>query len=205
MATKLAQLQWHQEHHLAVQNQTKLTQFMFMRQSHSILTLASSSLALLRARLRAPSIPPSHMQSNMPSHTQSNMPSLAISVPSDSPLPPEAESESENRSDAEAEEEEEDMVEFLDNNESQQQLRVVKEIHSWPELRERIKADQQRVAHKDITLTKINQLMILHNFVTLQIKGLGHMATSKEIIWQWHDGKDTHLACQIWMLTCYYQ
>jgi hypothetical protein len=62
------------------------------------------------------------------------------------------------------------------------------------------------MAHrKNTTLTGINQLMILQNFVTLRIKGFGHMATCKEIALQWHDGKGTHFARQIWMLTRHYQ
>jgi len=46
--------------------------------------------------------------------------------------------------------------------------------------------------------------MILQNFATLQIKGLGCMATSEEIVWQWHDGKGVHFARQVRMLACHY-
>jgi hypothetical protein len=96
-------------------------------------------------------------------------------------------------------------VEFLDDKEADQELRVKEEIRGWPELREQITADQKTAHRQNMTLTGINQLMILQNFATLQIKGLGRMATSEEIACQWHDGKGIHFACQIRMLARHYQ
>lgn len=56
-----------------------------------------------------------------------------------------------------------------------------------------------------MTLTQINQLMILRNFATLRIKGLGHMAVSEQIAQQWHEGWGIHFAHQIWGLARLYQ
>jgi hypothetical protein len=38
----------------------------------------------------------------------------------------------------------------------------------------------------------MNQLTILRNFATLHIKGLQHMATSEEIVQQWHNCVGIH-------------
>ena len=39
----------------------------------------------------------------------------------------------------------------------------------------------------------------------LQIKGSGQMAASKEIAWQWYEGKGTHFARQVQVLVRHYQ
>jgi hypothetical protein len=56
-----------------------------------------------------------------------------------------------------------------------------------------------------VKLTQINQLIILHNFATLLIKGNKCIAASKQIADQWHEGVGTHFACQIWALAHHYQ
>jgi hypothetical protein len=120
----------------------------------------------------------------------------------------EAEGECESESEGEAgnsEEEEEDAVQFLDEGEFQQGLSAKEEAHGWPELREQIKADLKEAQKKEMTLTKINQFMILHNFAMLQIKGLERMAASEEIMQQWHESKGIYFARWIWMLACHYQ
>lgn len=50
--------------------------------------------------------------------------------------------------------------------------------------------------------------MILCNFATLHLKGLGHIKASKEIAWQWHqelEGSSIYFACQLWALAHHYQ
>jgi hypothetical protein len=141
---------------------------------------------------------------------QSNEPSLEppLSVPCNSPSLHEAEGERESKSEGEAgnlEEEEEDAVQFLDEGESQQGLSAKEEAHGWPELQEQIKADLKEAQKKETTLTKINQFMILRNFAMLWIKGLGHMAASEEIVWQWHESEGIHFTRWIWMLARHYQ
>ena len=54
-------------------------------------------------------------------------------------------------------------------------------------------------------LTQINQLIILRNFATLRIKGLGRMAASEQIAQQWHEGRGIHFARQIRALAHHYQ
>jgi hypothetical protein len=61
------------------------------------------------------------------------------------------------------------------------------------------------LSKQNMTPTGINQLMILQNFAMLQIKGLRHMAASKDIAQQWHDGKGIHFAHQIQIITQHYQ
>jgi hypothetical protein len=60
------------------------------------------------------------------------------------------------------------------------------DIRDWLTLRAQIKADLKKRA-KSLPLSQINQLMILRNFATLRLKGLGRIVASKEIARQWHD------------------
>jgi hypothetical protein len=49
-----------------------------------------------------------------------------------------------------------------------------------------------------LPMKDINQLMILRNFATLQLKGQGWVAASREIAAQWHEklgGSSEHFAC----------
>src|SRR5882757_1767670 len=55
------------------------------------------------------------------------------------------------------------------------------------------------------TLAQKNQLLILWNFATLQIKGLGRMAASEEIARQWHDGVGIYFARWVRALARHYQ
>ena len=56
-----------------------------------------------------------------------------------------------------------------------------------------------------VTLTQINQLMILRNFTTLRLKGLQRIVASKQIAEQWHKGRSIYFAHQIHELACHYQ
>jgi len=100
--------------------------------------------------------------------------------------------------------EENDMRQFLDDEEDEE-LRAMEEIHGWPVLQEQIKEDHKKAHKQDATPTVINQLLILRNFATLLSKGLGRMAASEQIALQWHEGKGTYFAHQIRVLACHYQ
>jgi len=54
------------------------------------------------------------------------------------------------------------------------------EIKSWEELRKQIKIDLKKHS-KTLPLSQLNQLMILSNFTTLQLKGVTHIQASIEI------------------------
>jgi len=81
------------------------------------------------------------------------------------------------------------------------------EIRDWSTLRAQIKEDLRKKA-KSLPLSQINQLLILRNFATLCLKGLGRIAASKEIARQWHDkleGSLDYFARRIRALAQHYQ
>jgi hypothetical protein len=81
------------------------------------------------------------------------------------------------------------------------------EIRDWLTLRTQIKEDLKKMA-KSLPLSQINQLLILRNFATLRLKGLGRIAASKEIALQWHDkleGSSDHFARRIRALARHYE
>jgi hypothetical protein len=78
-------------------------------------------------------------------------------------------------------------------------------IQRWQELQTQIKGQLQMIKEQSPMLTEINQLLILHNFANLCIKGLGHIDLSKHIALEWHKGQGIHFACQICNLACHYQ
>jgi hypothetical protein len=99
--------------------------------------------------------------------------------------------------------EEEDMDDFADVGGAEP--KEVKDIRGWQDLREQIKSDLL-VAHKrHDPISRINQLMVLRNFATLRLKGVGRIAASEAIARQWQDGEGVHFACQIRYLACQYQ
>ena len=70
------------------------------------------------------------------------------------------------------------------------------DICGWDLLHEQIKNDLEK-KYKSLPLSQINQYMILHNFATLCLRGLGHIEASKEIARQWHqklEGSSKHFA-----------
>jgi hypothetical protein len=79
-----------------------------------------------------------------------------------------------------------------------------KEIRSWDELRKQIKNDLKKQS-KTLPLSCINQLMILSNFATLQLKGLSRIEASVEIARQWHEGQGNWFARQVRALARHYQ
>jgi len=68
-----------------------------------------------------------------------------------------------------------------------------KKIRGWDKLRKQIKNDLKK-HRKTLPLSHINQLMILSNFSTLQLKGLSCVEASVEIAWQWHEGQGNWFA-----------
>lgn len=67
-------------------------------------------------------------------------------------------------------------------------------ICGWKELHDQIKKDLKTM-HTTLPLSRINQLMILQNFATLQLKGHGWMSASYEIAQQWHEKDDGSSTC----------
>ena len=59
--------------------------------------------------------------------------------------------------------------------------KAVGEIRGWLELREQIKGDLADVEKQKAPKSQVNQLLILRNFATLQIKGLGCITASEQI------------------------
>lgn len=81
------------------------------------------------------------------------------------------------------------------------------EIRDWKTLHEQIKKDLAR-KYKLLPLSQVNQLMILHNFAMLCLRGLGRIEASKEIARQFHqklEGSSGHFAHRIWSLAHHYQ
>ena len=79
------------------------------------------------------------------------------------------------------------------------------EVRSWKELQEQLKDNLVDAHKKWATLTTINQLLLLCNFATLQIKGIGRISVGQQIAHQWHDGKGAHFACCVHVLAHHYQ
>ena len=81
------------------------------------------------------------------------------------------------------------------------------EIQDWSTLRKQIKKDLAR-KYKSLPLSQVNQLMILRNFATLRLRGLGRIEASKEIARQFHqklEGSSGHFARRIRSLARHYQ
>jgi hypothetical protein len=80
-------------------------------------------------------------------------------------------------------------------------------IRGWKDLRDQVKDDLKK-KHTHLPMKDINQLMILRNFATLQLKGHGWVAASREIASQWHEklgGSSEHFARHIRGLARHYQ
>jgi hypothetical protein len=78
------------------------------------------------------------------------------------------------------------------------------EVQWWSELQDQIKKDLRR-GYKTLPLSRINQLLIIHNFVTLHLKGLNCIPASLEIARQWHEGPGAHFAHCVCALARHYQ
>ena len=78
------------------------------------------------------------------------------------------------------------------------------EICGWDILRAQIEKDMKKSGNT-IPVSKVNQLIILRNFATLQLKGHGKIKASFQIAQQWHKGEGKHFACKVRALARHYQ
>lgn len=78
------------------------------------------------------------------------------------------------------------------------------ELCPWDVLRAKIK-DEVKKKQKILSISHLNQLMILANFATLRLKGLSRMAASAEIAHQWHEGNGIWFARRVRNLARHYQ
>ncbi len=99
------------------------------------------------------------------------------------------------------ERDEDDIDNFMDAGGSKPK----EDICDWHKLQDQIKSDLV-MAHKwHDSLSCINKFLILRNFATLRIKGIGCIVVSQEITWQWHNGMGVHFARKIRFLAWHYQ
>lgn len=104
---------------------------------------------------------------------------------------------------ADSDKEEDGMDSFLDAGGAEPNAR--EEVRGWDVLREQVKADLHSAKKRKLTLTQVNQLLIIRNFATLRLKGFGRIAASQEIARQWHEGEGVHFARQVRALARHYQ
>ena len=78
------------------------------------------------------------------------------------------------------------------------------EIRGWNILRAQIEKDMKK-SGSTLPISKVNQLLILCNFATLQLKGHGKIEASFRIAQQWHKGEGKHFARKVRALARHYQ
>ena len=66
----------------------------------------------------------------------------------------------------------------------------------WDVLRQKIKGELKK-QHKILSLSQLNQLMVLSNFATLHLKGVSRMVASAEIARQWHEHRGSWFARRV--------
>jgi hypothetical protein len=79
------------------------------------------------------------------------------------------------------------------------------DIRGWDELREQIKKDLVKGGKTNLPLSQVNQLLLIRNFATLRLKGMGQIAASLEIAHQWHEGEGAYFARKVRALARHYQ
>jgi hypothetical protein len=72
-------------------------------------------------------------------------------------------------------------------------------LRGWDEIQTEIKAELKKNS-KILPLSRINQLMIIRNFATLQLKGVSRIQAGAEIAHQWHEGKGDWFARRVTIL-----
>jgi hypothetical protein len=77
-------------------------------------------------------------------------------------------------------------------------------VRDWSDIQKDIKAHLKK-NQKSLTLSEINQYLIILNFATLRIKGLKHTEASLEIAHQWHEGEGNWFARRVRALARHYQ
>ena len=88
---------------------------------------------------------------------------------------------------------EEDAAEDWEHELDKTVQRPPAKIKDWEVLRAQIKQDLKKQS-KILTLSAINQLLILSNFATLRLKGALRIRASEEIARQWHEGEGKYFA-----------
>jgi hypothetical protein len=79
------------------------------------------------------------------------------------------------------------------------------EIRDWSVLREQIKTDLKKQKNK-LSLTQINQLLVVQNFATLRLKGYLRIPASEAVAQQWHRNENpVYFARKVRALARHYQ
>jgi hypothetical protein len=94
-----------------------------------------------------------------------------------------------------SDEEERDMHNFIDAGGALPRgIDLIEDVRGWLDLREQIKSDLLIAHRRHAPISHINQLLVLRNFATLRLKGVGRMDASEAIAQQWHSGEGVHFA-----------
>jgi hypothetical protein len=96
-------------------------------------------------------------------------------------------------------------VEEMWEDELQEREQGGVEVRGWYELREQIKKDLEKGAKTHLPFSQMNQLLLIRNFTTLRLKGMGRITASLEISRQWHQDEGAHFARKIRALARHYQ
>lgn len=142
--------------------------------------------------LNAPICPPHNDEAPV-----DNMPVLGMNITPPSPTTPEPSTSGQKGHEEEALEESHEPNPVP---ESEEQLEtwekeldagisgLPSQVKGWDVLCNQIKTELKKKS-KTLTLSQINQLMILSNFTMLHLKGISHIQASDEIARQWHEGE----------------
>jgi hypothetical protein len=98
----------------------------------------------------------------------------------------------------------EEAMDWEDELHEQTDVAPSAEIRGWEVLRAQIDRDLKK-GEKTLPVSQSRKLLLIQNFATLHLKGLGRMEASQQIALQWHNEEGTHFARQIWKLACHYQ
>ena len=77
-------------------------------------------------------------------------------------------------------------------------------VRNWSDIRKDIKAHLKKT-QKSLTLSEINQYLIISNFATLRLKGQTRTQASLDIARQWHEGEGNWFARRVRALARHYQ
>ena len=85
-----------------------------------------------------------------------------------------------------------------------------RESHQWSvrmllNLPVQFTSENLKKGEKTLPVSKARKLILICNFATLRLKGLGQVQASQEIAQQWHQGDGTHFVCQIQKMAWHYQ
>ena len=77
-------------------------------------------------------------------------------------------------------------------------------VCNWSDIQKDIQAHLKKT-QKSLTLSEINQYLIISNFATLCLKGQTQMQASLDITHQWHEGEGNWFARRVRALAQHYQ